>query len=881
MDNRISEKKTENVIRHIDRGKHFGMSLPAVPVLQTQNLEEKDLVQKKTAGDKEEEPVQFKSFQLSADSQSNQTGLPENLKTGIESLSGFSMNDVKVHYNSDKPIQMEAHAYAQGSDIHLAPGQEEHLAHEAWHVVQQKQGRVQPTLQLKTAIAVNDDPGLEREADVMGQQALQLQAQSAGISGSEASNMPLQKKMATSVSAIQRVVKATSFHDLLREQEELQRAVMTRPGDYAGKLVTVGFEHEFGMMIDEGLHGVSHLQIAESSNKMPYKNLPFYLETDAGNEIEMVDPPFLIETTKPGVPVPHPVDVDITMRIIEDRLYSLIQTFPTLENFVGAMQSNPGINFQVPAVQIKPMHLSQNTKGNFVEGANEVPSTDLLKMRLGPSDKYNGSNISTQINFATNPGTYLKMQDFNTMPAKNEFLSLGQDMANQVTKDLQVFSYEEGIFISQLNRVLAEQIAIPFMMGIQNMQEKEFLGGEKIRDSSLKSAFMQASLLSSKLKDIDRVWIKDSLMSIGAGLLGQEGFDALYSRLLEAKRVSGAIQMPDELSPDLFIYFEKAKTSIIAVLNEIINQIDNKETKPETIYKPGKKTEFLEHNPKLMGARQDTYIDPKNSQMPGIWDNTRLHVVETRSAGLEMLSQIYTNDASTKQVIPVQEDGYVNYNLLKHGYFKPGVGYYDPVLKVTRPLVNDPHSLKYMHYNPLVDMYYDPNKGLYYDENRKAYFDQALGMYYKPDTKIEASYYYNNDSSVIRLKYDSAENMYKDNQQEGIFYDHSKKSWFNKTTGEYRSVRLGQVTNPDKDIVFDPKTDNATDIFRIKSGGGSLIQDIGGRNRITNLPEGTRIKKIPFPTGITLRMYVYFKVIEGISRGQEGEILKSEIEKLL
>jgi hypothetical protein len=33
----------------------------------------------------------------------NQTGLPDQLKTGIESLSGMSMDSVKVHYNSTKP----------------------------------------------------------------------------------------------------------------------------------------------------------------------------------------------------------------------------------------------------------------------------------------------------------------------------------------------------------------------------------------------------------------------------------------------------------------------------------------------------------------------------------------------------------------------------------------------------------------------------------------------------------------------------------------------------------------------------------------------------------------------------------------------------------
>jgi hypothetical protein len=100
-------------------------------------------------------------------------GLPDKLKNGIEQLSGYPMDDVTVHYNSHKPAQQQAHAYTQGKAIHVAPGQEQHLPHEAWHAVQQKQGRVKPTLQMKGKAGVNDDAGLEREADVMGAKALQ------------------------------------------------------------------------------------------------------------------------------------------------------------------------------------------------------------------------------------------------------------------------------------------------------------------------------------------------------------------------------------------------------------------------------------------------------------------------------------------------------------------------------------------------------------------------------------------------------------------------------------------------------------------------------------------------------------------------------------
>ena len=79
----------------------------------------------------------------------NTTRLPMNLKSNMEQMSGMSLDDVVVHRNSSKPAQMKALAYTQGSDIHIGPGQEQHLGHEAWHVVQQKQGRVAPTTQLK------------------------------------------------------------------------------------------------------------------------------------------------------------------------------------------------------------------------------------------------------------------------------------------------------------------------------------------------------------------------------------------------------------------------------------------------------------------------------------------------------------------------------------------------------------------------------------------------------------------------------------------------------------------------------------------------------------------------------------------------------------
>ncbi len=97
----------------------------------------------------------------------NRTGMPDYIKNGMESLSGYSMDNVRVHYNSDRPSRFQALAYTQGTDIHIAPGQEKHLPHEAWHVVQQMQGRVRPTSGMNGQ-NINDDTALEHEADVMG-----------------------------------------------------------------------------------------------------------------------------------------------------------------------------------------------------------------------------------------------------------------------------------------------------------------------------------------------------------------------------------------------------------------------------------------------------------------------------------------------------------------------------------------------------------------------------------------------------------------------------------------------------------------------------------------------------------------------------------------
>lgn len=103
-------------------------------------------------------------------SEKDKTGIPRRMKTGFENSSGFSFDDVRVHYNSEKPAQLHAHAYTRGNEIYVAPGQEMHLPHELGHVVQQKSDMVKPTGEIG-GLPLNDDEAMENGADMIAENA--------------------------------------------------------------------------------------------------------------------------------------------------------------------------------------------------------------------------------------------------------------------------------------------------------------------------------------------------------------------------------------------------------------------------------------------------------------------------------------------------------------------------------------------------------------------------------------------------------------------------------------------------------------------------------------------------------------------------------------
>jgi hypothetical protein len=133
------------------------------------------------------------------------SALPGQLQSALESFAGIDLSDVRVHRNSSRPAKLEALAYTSGSNIHLGPGQDNHLPHEAWHVVQQKQGRVKQT-SLARGVAINDDVQLEHEADRMGDEVARL-----GTAGGERSPSPRGSSRVSNSNVVQRKIKISGL----------------------------------------------------------------------------------------------------------------------------------------------------------------------------------------------------------------------------------------------------------------------------------------------------------------------------------------------------------------------------------------------------------------------------------------------------------------------------------------------------------------------------------------------------------------------------------------------------------------------------------------------------------------------------------------------
>ena len=648
------------------------------------------------------------SVQPPVQRKANTRGLPHQLKSGIEHISGYAMDDVKVHYNSHKPAQLRAHAYAQGNEIHLASGQEKHLPHEAWHVVQQKQGRVKPTLQLAAQsgipgkpglhVKVNDDVRLEREADVMGAKALQMKPVYENHSQKQpTSSQTLPTNPATdtlqqthsSEGVIQGAfldIESKTLSDFVKEQTIKQKD--WEKGIDTG-FTTVGFEHEFVQTTGEPneLAGISHLELAKGT-PLAFTKLPFVLETDAANALELVSPPYLIKTLgKTGVP--DPVDVEKVDQITRRSLAQLAKS-----GDIGRLISNfggEGIKFNwVPNLQIERKNVSFKSEVRDYARHPELKADSIKNIKIKSSEKNGG--ISSQVNFATDAFTFDAFQEINkerVLENRNgqgfdpkAIIATLEDHLKQTmsktdlkkTKNLVVFS-------NQMARTLAGQFALPGINAVRKMQEEVFAGHDMHKEGKV-PLFRFSAYLSSAVKDVHGVWLKDHLMNVGLGLLSPEEWQVVEDNLKAVASGVSELELPyfkningfeNHLKKGNILIqstLKEAKAEMINALKMISTQLSRVEKdgrKPTTKLGivPTKEVGFMEHNEELIGPRQDTYIDPRKAQIPDA--GARYHVIETRKDSLDSLYKLglKTGQLGKEGLMRILNDGKLKYRAIE------------------------------------------------------------------------------------------------------------------------------------------------------------------------------------------------------------------------
>jgi hypothetical protein len=206
------------------------------------------------------------------------------------------------------------------------------------------------------------------------------------------------------------------------------------------RYTTVGFEHEFAQMMDGPLQGVSHLELAKSDLQMPVTELPFILETDAQNSMELVSPPFLLETL-PDAPIPLPDDVRKVDGMLDLELRKATgSNGRLLGDFITRFEGAAGITFAWLAdkdskVEIERKNFSHNTSGKIetglLGGAPKVKLQAIKNISIGPSEKGQASmgsakpdsspadqgpdvntkgEVISQVNFATSAKVFEAMR---------------------------------------------------------------------------------------------------------------------------------------------------------------------------------------------------------------------------------------------------------------------------------------------------------------------------------------------------------------------------------------------------------------------------------------------------------------------------------------
>jgi len=474
-------------------------------------------------------------------------------------------------------------------------------------------------------------------------------------------------------------VKADNFKELLEEQQQLQKYAANDPTPRT----TVGFEHEFAQMQTGSLRGITHADLAVSKESLDFTGLHFSLESDANDAVELVSPPFLLDTISDQVALPDPADVGKVDTLIAERLASLTSKRQTFRELLEGFEDDPGLDFQALDVKVTSSNVNPGVSDigeleEVSETERVVKKSDLLDIEVNYGRKSSSSGgISSQVNFATDAMTYHLSQaapESEGYAQVNVFRGLEDqvfDILKGGRKKDEFYPWSGGlnVFLREMARRLASTLAVRSIDRVEEIKGEIFAGGHGGRQASNKYSgdnkhgklYDLHSGLRSHVKDTRGVWLKDTLENFGLGFLTANDWRHVM-RLAIDKGVRTELaglelaknpfkgDEAKEINENLAV----AKKEMLHGLTRLSNHIHsgnwfspNKEDVKKTgkaMAGPEKQPAFGSHDREWLGVRQDTFIPQQllTESRPKAWKNRRLHVLETRGDSLQTLFDIET-----------------------------------------------------------------------------------------------------------------------------------------------------------------------------------------------------------------------------------------------
>ena len=627
--------------------------------------------------------------QASAINVPTKLGLTENYVNAVRKVTGTDVSDTLVTINSLKPEQVGGLSCAQGSYVDLGKGRIGDIYHETVHVAQQKRGQTQVSMHFN-GLPGNSDSVLEKDADNKGARIKHLSSgpifkRKPRTYPTNPINHPVQRfapnKDTNPEDSQYDHIRNFTFKDFISYQEDFQQLVVNEPYYFKEQVTTVGFEHEFAqakfinsdgqLMYSTLLLGLSHMVLAKSdSPKMVITDLPFILETDTRSALELVSPPYLLQTER-GRPLPQQKLIDKVDEIVSRGLDELASTANTLGELIKGFDFLFGIRFPALSVPtVKPVNVSHRTDINVLKyyQAGLIDEENIKNIPVSTTDKRFRNNKYGQANIATDLETAFFMEEPRVIPGFEgaAFHNVMQKyIAHKALKLIKHDPIDNNVvyFINFLARVMLTQMSVAPQQNIKKLQNRTFYLGKEIYKES---DWQKHSFAMSFIKDFTGIWVKDSIINMGLGVLSplqwkaveqmvnQPDFERAFLDLLPAS-AGGTNDMPNFEKFSLWMMLFKvmkqpggewhvflkafrrnlrnALNTLRAEVGKICEDIDDDFSAEEHIQAPPE-VELYEHkNKRHIRARQDTLLDANkvnNEVMKKVWPDTFLHVVEDR-----------------------------------------------------------------------------------------------------------------------------------------------------------------------------------------------------------------------------------------------------------